>query len=227
MQNELLVICPTRGRVKQCKRMIESFDDTSVNSDLIFIIDYDDKHLKEYMDLLNCTKHSYAIREESSLCETYNSLVLEHFPDYKFYSITCDDFIYNTDCWDEILISRLVAKGGGFAYGDDGYGGSALPTTCVISGEIVQALGWVVLPTLKHLCGDMVWRELGQKLNRLFYVPEVSIEHMTPLAHKSEIDDTHRRTNASEIYTLDNKSFRYWISHHLENDLRKINKLYL
>ena len=124
--------------------------------------------------------------------------------------------------WDRILIDKLEEKKGGIAYGDDGYCGENLPTTSIISGEIIQALGWVHMPTLNYLCNDMVWRDIGHKLNCLYYVPEVKIEHMHPLAGKAEKDDTFRRTNSSESYTRDNKAFRVWKSLQMKNDIKKI-----
>lgn len=223
MDKDLLVICPTRERLESCLRMIHSFDNKSSNrSKLIFIIDYDDDKFKEYKKIFSLTNHPFIIRYQKSVCEIHNMMVTQLYPNYNFYSIVCDDFIYHTGSWDKILMKKLIEKGGGFAYGDDGFGGQALPTTCVISGEIIRSLGWIVQPTLKYLCGDLVWRELGQNLNRLFYVPDVKIEHMTHLAGKSEIDNTFKRTNSNINYTEDNKSFRTWRSNNLKNDLEKI-----
>jgi len=223
MNKDLLVICPTRERPESCARMIQSFDKKSSNrAQLIFIIDSDDRWFHEYEYMFARTHHSFIVRHQNSICETYNMIVTQWYPDYKFYSVTCDDYIYHTGNWDQVLMKKLIEKSGGFAYGDDGMNGPNLPTTCIISGEIVRALGWIVLPGLKCLCGDLVWRELGNALNRLFYIPEVKIEHMSCMAGKAEEDDTYRHTNSPENYTNDNKTFRTWRSNKMPADAAKI-----
>ena len=225
MKKDLLVICPTRERPDACARMIKSFHNkTSEKAELVFIIDHDDYWLNEYMDLFERTGHLYFKREYDSICAMHNVIACSCYPDYDYYSITCDDYIYHTGNWDRILIQKLEEKGGGFAYGDDMFGGPALPTTCVISGQIIRALNWIVMPELQYLCGDMVWREIGQRLNRLFYIPEVKIEHMTYLAHKAEMDATFERTNSEESYNKDNRAFREWKSKYMERDITKIRE---
>src|SRR5580700_10427408 len=40
--NDLLVMVPTRGRRKQCERLLESFTNTATMADILFILDPDD-----------------------------------------------------------------------------------------------------------------------------------------------------------------------------------------
>ncbi len=225
MDKDLLVICPTRGRLESCARMIKSFDEMSSDcADLLFIIDHDDLNIFEYKELIARSKYGWFIRKKEPLCDIYNIIVTRWEISCDFYSITCDDYIYHTNNWDKILMQKLIDKGGGFAYGDDGYNHGAVPTTCIISGEIVRALEWIVEPSLKYLCGDLVWKDLGHALNRLYYVPEVKIEHMTPWAGKAEADETFKRTNSDENFTVDNKSYRTWKSNQMLLDVAKIRK---
>jgi len=70
----------------------------------------------------------------------------------------------------------------------------------------------------------MVWREIGQKLNRLYYVKEVKIEHLNPLTGKSDKDETFERTNGGNNYTKDNKAFRVWRDNQMKFDIEKIKK---
>ena len=225
MEKDLLVICPTKGRPKVCERMIESFDKKSSSSaELIFIIDQNEQYFLEYLELFTLTKHSFTIRNQKSLCEMYNHIITL-FPNYKYYSETNDDFIYRTKDWDRILIKKLEEKGGGIAYGDDGYAGSMLPTTSVISGKIIQAVGWIHMPTLGYLCNDVVWRVIGHKLNCLFYIPEVKIEHMHPFAKKAEKDKTFEQTNSKESYIKDNKALNIWRKTQMKDDCQKIREV--
>lgn len=227
MDKDLLVICPTRGRTLECTRMIKSFEQkTSEKARLIFIIDVDDPCFEMYETLFQYTKHSFYIKNpDQTLAKTYNTIVKSHYIGYKFYSITCDDYIYHTGNWDRILVRKLEEEGPGFAYGNDKYGGSNLPTTCIISAEIIEALGYIVLPTLEYLYGDNVWRDIGLAVGKLFYIPEVNIEHLTPLAGKAEKDDTFRRTNSQEMYIKDQEAYRIWIHEEKDNDVKKIKEI--
>ena len=223
MNKDLLVICPTRERPVMCARMVKSFDEkTSKKADLIFIIDHDDKNLADYNHLFKYSNHFFYVRHQESVTEAYNKIVVDLCPGYKYYSETNDDFIYRTGNWDRILIKRLREKGGGIAYGNDGYAGPVLPTTSIISGNIIEALGWIHMPTLGFLYNDMVWKEIGQQLNRLFYIPEVEIEHLHPYTNKSIPDETHKRTNSPESYAADHKAFKEWRKLNMMNDLEKI-----
>ncbi len=221
---DLLVICPTKERPQICERMIKSFDKNSSSfAKLFFFIDHDDKYFNEYINLFDSTGHKFCIRGLKSLCEMYNHIV-KTLNTFQFYSETNDDFVYHTKDWDRILINKLKEKKGGIAYGDDRYGGSNLPTTSIISGEIIQAVGWIHMPTLDYLCNDVIWREIGHRLNRLYYMPEVKIEHMHPLAGKAEKDDTFKRTNSEKSYTRGHKAFREWKALQMNNDIQKIKE---
>lgn len=228
MNKDLLVICPTRGRPEQCTRMIKSFNHKSSNkSRLIFIIDIDDECFNDYECLFNYTCHSFYIKHpEKTVTEAYNNIIKNHYNNYAFYSETNDDFIYHTGCWDRILINKLEEEGGGIAYGDDGFSGKALPTTSIISGEIIQALGWIHMPTLEYLYNDVVWKEIGLSLKRLFYIPAVKIEHMHPMAGKAGKDETFKRTNSRDSFDKDQAAFREWKSSQMEDDVNKIKEMY-
>lgn len=108
-----------------------------------------------------------------SITKIYND-TFNKYPDYDFYHLTNDDTIYHTPLWDKILANK-----GKISYGNDMFQGKYMPTFPMIDGDIVRALGWLVLPTLgdKGLYGDNVWQIIGNSLKILNYVPEVIIEH--------------------------------------------------
>lgn len=194
--NENLVICPT-VRKDNFIKMAESFYKNSLISDLI------------------------VLRKENSITELINAVNLSN---YKYVTVTNDDFIYHTHGWDCKLIEAIMArKRYGMAFGNDGVNRS-LPTHCLMTTNIPQALGWVQLPGLEHLCGDMVWQYIGQKLNCLYYVPEVSIEHCHFLHNKAEKDEVYQRTNSMMMYKKDNDYFRQWILNNSYDDIQRIKR---
>lgn len=194
MNNRCLIICPTYKRPKQYTRMIESFYNNSMESDII------------------------TLTAEGSITKLINSV---DYSGYDYVGVTNDDVIYRTNNWDVALMETIDRKGFGFAFGNDGTNNKELPAICIMSTIIPKALGWIQYPKLEHLCGDMVWQYLGKRLNCLHYVPQVKIEHMHFMFNKANKSD-YLRTNSDEMYKKDNDTFKYWLLHYAEDDVKKI-----
>lgn len=193
--NQNLVICPTLDRPDQLAKMVDSFYKTQTISDLIILT---------------------AIGSITGIINFVN------YSNYRYVTITNDDFVFKTFGWDEIFIKSMRKPG--FAYGFDGVN-HKLPSTCMIDTRVCRALGWIQLPTLEHLCGDLVWQYLGEATNRLYYCPSVKIEHNHFIYSKSEKDAVYERTNSAEMYRKDNESMRQWLRSQAEDDVRKIMAL--
>jgi hypothetical protein len=222
LQNkDLLVFCPTRSRTDRVQEMISSFiQNTTKSTGLLFGIDEDDELLYAYMDIFNKNNLAYTINSFENNTQYINA-VFTSLPEYKFYSVTNDDFVYMTLSWDAMLMNRMC-----ISYGDDMYQGKNLPTTSVIDGDIIRALGWLQMPTLKYLYGDSVWKVLGLKLNILFYNPMVIIKHNHFLLDKSlSKDKIYMKTNSVSMYEADDAAFRSWIREAYFYDHNKIKSL--
>ncbi len=219
--NRLLVICPTRGRPERCREMYESFVKTSTReTDIIFLLDEDDPCREKYIKLLKEEHSDMLIRsfwETHKTLTTFINKMFSIYHNYEFYSITNDDFVYHTPGWDQVLMNK-----GKISFGDDMFSGDRMPTTSVIDGDIVRAVGWLQLPDIETLYGDAAWKMIGHKLNILKYFPEVKIEHKHFLTKKVEKDETYERTNSKEQYKKDHQSFREYIHTELDNDVKKI-----
>ena len=129
---------------------------------------------------------------------------------------------YHTPGWDDVFIKILNDSGGGIAYGNDTIQKENMPTTSVISGDIVRALGWLQMPTLTHLYGDEVWKHIGNELKILHYVPEVIIEHNHWFKNKELIDDIYLKTNSTEMYNIDRIAFTEWKVKQSKTDIETI-----
>lgn len=131
---------------------------------------------------------------------------------YDYFHITNDDAIYRTPGWDKIFAEKIDSMNGwGICFGNDQLSGGNICALPFIGRNLMDLTGWLQLPTLEHLCGDCVWHYIGQKINRLFYFPNVIIEHRHALAGKTEWDDVYRRTNSREMYQKDNTEYRRWM----------------
>lgn len=144
-------------------------------------------------------------------------------PHYDYYHVTNDDFIYHTKDWDKILIEEIESRGGlGIAYGNDLFNGRNLPVTSVISANIIRSLGWLQLPGLQYLYGDMVWKFIGETIGFLYYRHDVIIEHEHARNHKADNDSVYEKTNSREVYDADGKVYDQWRKYYANEDLRKI-----
>jgi len=91
-----------------------------------------------------------------------------------------DDHRPRTAGWDTEYLSVLRGFGTGFVYGNDLYQGETMPTQVAFTTDIARALSYMSPPELDHLCVDVVWRELGKRIDAIKYLPDVIVEHMHP-----------------------------------------------
>ncbi len=225
MQEKILVICPSRGRPLQCVQMIDSFLSTQKMSTLKILLDMDDPCIDQYRDLIG-KKCSYSIGFRNSITMLINESWQFSADCFKWFSVTNDDFIYKTDGWDLKLIGTLKLHGGiGIVYGNDLLQGANMPTTSIVSREIADALGWLQMPRLTHLCGDNAWKIIGTRAGCLFYRDDVIIEHCHYMARKAKEDDTYKHTNAGAMYDRDLLALHNWITNEGDADCTKIKYL--
>ena len=129
-----------------------------------------------------------------------------------------DDHRPRTQGWDEAIVAANEAMGGGIVYGNDLLRGEELPSQVFIDSRIVRALGWMALPGAHHLFLDDTWRELGNAIDRLTYLPEVIIEHLHPTAGKAEWDEGYVRVNSGAMYEHDAAIFHEWMHSGIARD---------
>ena len=122
-----------------------------------------------------------------------------------------------------MMIDKIEQEGGlGIAYGNDLLQGDKLPTAAVLSANIIKVMGYIMPPELTHLRIDVAWRKLGVSIGKLFYMPEIIIEHLHPSANKAEWDEGYVRVNSEEMKLHDNKNYNTWVSDELPKIVKKI-----
>jgi len=112
-----------------------------------------------------------------------------------------DDHRVRTHGWDRELSG--AAGDWGVAYGNDLLRGQELPTSVVMSADIIRVLRKMAPEQLWHMYCDDYWKALGGGLGRLAYRSDVVIEHLHPAAGKAQMDDSYRRTNHPDVFSRD------------------------
>jgi hypothetical protein len=221
-----LVLCPTRGRPGAAREAYTAFGSTKVDPDtaMLFVVDDDDPRLPEYNE-----NHVpiLVLPAPGNMVNALNGAAdwaLTH-TSAQYLGFVGDDHRFRTPGWDRLFTDLLDERGGGLVYGNDGYWPNGeIPTQIVMSASIVRALGWMGLPTCTHLYIDNAWRVIGETLGRLFYMPDVLIEHMHPAAGKSEWTPGHQRVNTSEMYDHDAQALADWLEGPFEADLERVRE---
>lgn len=219
---EILIICPTRGRVQNAKEVYRAWKETtSGRSHLLFCVDPDDEALGGYKEqageLFDFGLRVGTIRKR--LCPWVNH-AFDLYPNYKYYCFIGDDHRFRTKGWEDAAIDKIGDWG--IWYADDKFQGVRLATQAVISGNIPRTIGYLAIPGLIHLFMDNFWMELGFDCGFLHYDENHVIEHMHPAAGKAEGDDHYVESNSH--FTHDQKVFNLWSEEQRAKDVAAIKE---
>lgn len=226
-----IILVPSRGRPQNLERMIKSARDLAGGSLWIMAaVDADDEQHGEYMKLINLYPNfSILSGPRDTLSGWTNTLAKEalvKFGSQNTYFVSMgDDHVVKSSSWDVKLMNGIrKLRTPGFSYGDDKINGSGLCTSWMASAIIVEKLGWMMLPSCRHMYVDNAIMELGTSANCISYVQSVTIEHLHPIIRAAKIDQTY--IDGSSHIDHDLKAFRDWrYSIKFERNLQTIKDL--
>ena len=214
---KVITLCPSRGRPKLLEEMVESFIATKVASDLVMSFDEDDPSIDQNKFIADSREIPYLLSFGETVTQHYNMLWNAFGEEYDYIHLTNDDVVYKTKGWDVELAGRLLTYPG-VSFGDDLMQGNNLPTMPLISKVVVDAVGWVQLPALTALCGDLVWRDLATAVGRLHYVKHVQIEHRHWINFKREND----KPDYDDVNENDLRVYGLWVATQRDRDILKL-----
>jgi hypothetical protein len=214
------VITPSRGRPDRLREMIGACLSLSeADTEIAVANDDDDRYdISAYFGRGRLIWHH---GPRASLGAWTNRLAVAYAGQYRAVASLGDDHLPRTPGWDRLLLDAIDRMGGeGIAYGNDLHQGGRLPTAPVISAGIVEALGWMMEPSLRHMYVDNVWRDLGQRAGCLAYVPGVIIEHLHPDAGKAVTDGTYAGSLAGTA--ADRATYEWWRRERMASDVARL-----
>ena len=219
MEKFNLVIIPTRSRPENAERAVKSIQEHSYISDICLGLDTDDEHNYPRLDGV-----IYEVSERAYMIATLNKIATKYANKYLFITFLGDDNIIKTPAWDVALTTKIAEKGYGIAYGNDLIHGEKLPTSVMMTTNIIRSLGYMVPPTLTHLYADNFWRALGFEIGALFYYPNVIWEHLHFINGKAPKDELYAEINSDAMYTKDRIAFENYVQKKLKKDVKKLKK---
>lgn len=192
------VLCPTRGRPENAKRLLESVKKTHVGPVAIgFYCDVDDPRLSEY-DVPHMTGPDFKFAMK---CE-----VLVSKTDGDILMMVGDDAVFKTEGWDNALrgcqevwpdgiwaASMWDGTRGKEIEGDDKRRKLGHPHPAV-GRAWHDAVGYLAHPMFIHFCTDPWITSMAMELERFMYFPEILCDHRRAgLVKDVEQDDTYKR----------------------------------
>lgn len=212
----IVIFVPSRGRPRRAAQMAQSVRDTATEPVRVIVaVDPDDPTLAEYRRKVS---DLVVLPERLRYVATLNRLAKEHWDSYDILGAYGDDVLFRTPGWDVKIQEALATPG--IAFGNDLAHGEGFPVAVFMSSSIAKALGWLALPTCRHLYVDNAWKEIGDTLGILRYLPDVIFEHMHEVYGKAPMDQTYK-----DVYddngALDYQAYQEWLAGGREADIER------
>ena len=150
---------------------------------------------------------------------TYNE-ILHRYPHERCYGFLADDAVLDH----QGMLRRLEETAGNWniAYANDKHHGEAIPTMPCMGGELVRAIGYLSPACLVHWAIDCAWKEIGERLDCLRYLPELTYTHLNPIWGTAPDDQTYAHARwASFGYE---ELFRGWMLNELPRDVDRVRQ---
>jgi len=220
---ELLWLVPTRTRPERAAELLQAhLEHTDGSSDLLFILDADPDP-QAYLEALRAVAGDLPLnKDRQRLPGTLNAWGPEMAKTIPYIGHMGDDHRPRTKGYDGMMLAALKEKGG-VVYGDDGFQHEALATSVALDSRIISTLGFMC-PSTTHYYADNFWVELGHNIGRLTYMPEVSIEHLHPLAGKHESDDLYDET--AKAFDADTLIWQSYLQEYFPADVATVRAIY-
>lgn len=187
----IAILCPTRGRPEQCKRMTRTAAETA-DTELIFMLGMQEDQVKLYA---NDQLQDFMVCPDWPTVMTWNWLAKEamKFPYVKLFMLGSDDMIFATPGWDKALIDHYNAlenKIHVYALQDSrDPDGTPHP---VVTREWIDAMGYFVPPIFLHWFIDSWTVSIADSVGAFTRLRDYMLIHDKP-SDKGQADETHNR----------------------------------
>jgi len=217
----ICVLVPSRGRPDRAADMVRSVVGTAEGPVAVrVLVDADDPSLPAYEAADLEGQGLVVLPTREGYARALNSEAKVVRGDFEILGAFGDDVLFRTFGWDRMIENALAEPG--IAYGNDLVHAAGHPTAIFMSSLIAKALGWLALPYSRHLWVDDAWKLLGERTGTLRYVPETLFEHMHPVVHKAEMDQTYHEVYDGTLGHADHMGFLAWQEHNAEDDFAKV-----
>lgn len=185
----IAILCPTRSRVAQCRRMIDSVNATS--KDAYVVCAFTPEERDEYS-----FASGFIMPDNLPTCAKWNYLadkVMATHPNVKLFMLGADDMYFGTPGWDKALLDHYNAlenKIHVYSLQDSrDYNGTP---HVVVSREYIERMGYFVPPVFLHWFVDSWTVEIAKANNVFTHFRDYWLVHDKP-SDWGEQDETFSR----------------------------------
>lgn len=186
----IAVLTPTRGRPENVRRMIASARDSAADPEQIEIwLYFDDDDPSRYGDY----GAEVVVGPRDGVGRAWNQLARK--TNAELLMMGNDDLVFHTVGWDRAAEEVLTLYPDGIfcAWFNDGSPKAAERCAFPIVSSIwVDALGYFTPQCFNFLYHDTWIADVGRRVGRLHYMPDILVEHRHFAFGKAEYDDTYR-----------------------------------
>jgi hypothetical protein len=201
--------------------MIESFLSTkSFQTGMFVYVDEKDKFVKQYHEMLVGFGIIHEIGPHKYLCQVDNYASTILYPGLKYYHEVNDDHIFRENGWD-VEMQSLIEKNKGWGIVSS-EGREHLPTATMISGNIIDALGYWFPTGFEHHSCDLFIKDIGVECGILWYPAKTLIEHMHFAWGKSKRDENYEWVYSQEQAIQGTAAYQKWIAEKRSEDIGKL-----
>jgi hypothetical protein len=218
---DLAVIVPSRGRPHNIARLIDAMNRTCrADTTLIVGVDRDDPHFSEYQGFRECEIVT-AGGLKGRLVAWLNLLASARTKDYACIGHIGDDNVPRTIGWDARIIESLQSHC--FCFGDDldpGRAPGSLTIHAFMRSSVIERLGYMGPPSLRHMYVDPVWMAWGTATS-IEFLPDVVLEHMHyTVGGKAPVDESYEASTG--LIPRDCAAYNEYCYENLNHDIRKL-----
>jgi hypothetical protein len=188
----IAILCPTRARPEQCKRMIESAYATA-KADLNIWLSYGADTDLPSGPAYTCVR----MPENYPTSQKWNDLSWETMlnPHNKLFMLAADDMVFTTPSWDKAIIDHYNALPEGrkaHVYALQDSRDQAGTPHIIATREYIEALGFFVPPIFLHWYVDSWTVEIAKSSGCFTHFKDYGLTHIKP-SDQGQGDETHNR----------------------------------
>lgn len=205
------ILCPTRARPENVKRLVDSILSNTSKSDYVEILFYVDNDDSTFPVEVEVHQNVKVFRGPNIwISNAHNFLYVQSRGTILFSA--GDDMIFQTQGWDSLVRKKfeLIPDGIGLLFGNDlGTHSGKIATHGFFHRNWIDALGTWVQPGRGSLW-DLWSTENAQILKRLFYLENLVIEHRHYRQSAADVsfDETYARIRTSNASFRPEKTYK-------------------
>jgi len=204
--SSITLFCPSRGRPKDAQALKDTFDLTAEHAKLVFLVDDDDPsdYGPNVQRGLGTGDPTGPLNRAALTCES------------DIVGFCGDDTRFLTSRWDVMVEMQEP----GFVWGYDGHD-KPWPSTVFMPRSFIQALGYMVPPTLRRGYFDVAWCELAGRTGTTRIIEAAFIHDNSRGDPSSKNFDPAYQVPPSVI-RADALAYSEWLKWQMPKDVQKL-----